>query len=280
MIESLKNNSSENTRKIVRHESSILVVSCDKYSDLWQPFFTLFWRYWNDCPFDVYLLSNFLTYPDPRVKTLAMGEDKNWSGSLLEALKQIDTPYLILMLEDFFFRKPVNTDEIFRCIEALKALNGRMLRLIPRPKPDKPVLNCSFLGYIRATSAFRISTQGSLWEKSALMSLLRDGENIWEFEINGTKRIRNQTGYYCVWQPVLTYHHHVVERGKWFRSEARQFRAARIGCDFSKRQIMTAEETFRWYVRKISAFPKQLISWEMRQKITDKLRRSGIFVEK
>jgi len=41
-----------------RANCSILIPSCDKYSDLWRPFFTLFWRHWPDCPFPVYLGSN------------------------------------------------------------------------------------------------------------------------------------------------------------------------------------------------------------------------------
>jgi hypothetical protein len=32
---------------------AIPVVSCDKYSDLWQPFFALFDRFWPDCPLDI-----------------------------------------------------------------------------------------------------------------------------------------------------------------------------------------------------------------------------------
>jgi len=37
---------------------AVLVVSCDKYADLWPPFFQLFLRFWPECPFSVYLISN------------------------------------------------------------------------------------------------------------------------------------------------------------------------------------------------------------------------------
>ena len=32
---------------------SVLVMSCDAYSDIWEAFNTLFKRYW-DCPYKVY----------------------------------------------------------------------------------------------------------------------------------------------------------------------------------------------------------------------------------
>ena len=83
-------------------DTCILILSCDKYNDLWGPFFTLFWQYWPDHSFKVYLGSNLLVYNDPRVKTIDIGEDNNWSHGLLKILELIDTPYIILMLEDFF----------------------------------------------------------------------------------------------------------------------------------------------------------------------------------
>ena len=45
-------------RQIARSDCSILVVSCDRYRDLWTPFFTLFQRYWPDCDMPVYLGTN------------------------------------------------------------------------------------------------------------------------------------------------------------------------------------------------------------------------------
>ena len=68
----------------------------------------------------------------------------------------------------FFFQRPVNTDDVLRCIKALKELDGQMLRLIPRPRPDRPVPGYPFLGFIKPTSPYRVSTQGTLWRKSAL----------------------------------------------------------------------------------------------------------------
>jgi len=254
-------------------DTCILMLSCDKYNDLWGPFFTLFWQYWPDHSFKVYLGSNLLVYDDPRVKTIAIGEDNNWSHGLLKILELIDTPYIILMLEDFFFRRPVNTNDVLRCIKALKELDGEMLRLIPRPRPDRPVPGYPFLGFIKPTSPYRVSTQGTLWRKSALISLIRDGENIWEFELKGTERSWGEKeGYYSVWKTVLTYHHHVVEKGKWFRSAARRFGAMNIGCDFNARSVMSMEETFLWHISKLLSYPKGLVPWAFRQKLKQHIK--------
>jgi len=212
--------------------------------------------------------SNQMVFDGPGVKTIAVGKDRNWSLGVKDMLEQIDSPYIILMLEDFFLRKPVNTDDVVKCVKALKALRGHMLRLVPRPRPDRSVAGYPFLGTILATSPYRVSAQGTLWEKATLLSLIRDGESIWEFELKGSERSQSvNSGYYCVRKAVLTYGHHVIERGKWFRNEAKKFGRMNIGCDFSKRQVMSIEESILWHIRKFSSYPKRIIPWSYRQQM-------------
>ncbi len=249
-------------------DTSILIVSCDKYSDLWKPFFSLYWSFWKDNIFETYLGSNYLRFDDSRIKMLTIGQDKSWSHGLLRMLESIDTKYVIVLLEDFFLRSPMNTSDILKCIDILKELNGQMLRLIPRTGPDKAVTGYPLIGYIKPSSAFRVSTQGTLWRKTALQHLLRDNESIWEFEINGTERSRKYNhGYYCVWKPVLTYEHHVIERGKWFRKEAKRFGAMDIGCDFNARTVMSEKESYLWHVSKLVSYLQNRIPWLVRQRI-------------
>ena len=98
-------------------------------------------------------------------------------------------------------------------------------------------------------------------------------ENIWEFELKGTERSWGEKeGYYSVWKTVLTYHHHVVEKGKWFRSAARRFGAMNIGCDFNARSVMSMEETFLWHINKLLSYPKGLVPWAFRQKLKQHIK--------
>src|SRR5438270_12060517 len=88
-----------------RPSCSVLVLSCDSYSDLWRPFFTLFWRHWPDCPLDVYLGTNSTRYEDARVCSLNAGRGEPWSKRLRYFLNQMDSRYVLIMLEDFFLTK-------------------------------------------------------------------------------------------------------------------------------------------------------------------------------
>ncbi len=254
-------------------DTSLLIVSCDKYSDLWKPFFNLLWKYWPDLSFDTYLLSNNQVFHDSRVNGICVGNDKNWSHGLVKALEEINTTYVVLMLEDFFLQQPVDNNRIQECVKSIADLNGNMLRLIPNPGPDKSISESSLIGKITPNSPYRVSTQAAIWKKSALMTILKDGESAWEFEINGTERsFSDKDGYYSVWQPVITYRH-VVERGKWFRNQAQKYGAMNIGCDFEHRPIMSFKETLIFKKNRMLSHVKSVFPWTFRQNVKKILLR-------
>ncbi len=258
------------------NNTALIIVSCDKYADLWKPFFHLLFYYWPELPFPVYLISNYLLHTDSRVTTIAVGKDESWSHGLLTAMDRIEAQYLLLLLEDFFLQKPVDHEAVLNCIQTMEAINGRMLRLVPNPCPDLPVNGYPEIGEIKPSSPYRVSTQATLWRKSELAGVLQAGENIWEFEINGTERSRSSSnGYYCVWKGIMEYIH-VIERGKWFRREAKKYAALDIGCDFSNRPIMTGKETLTWYKSWLLSYPKRLFPWRMRQKVKKHLKFFGL----
>lgn len=216
---------------------AVLVISSDGYRDLWRPFFTLFWRYWPDCPFPVYLGTNRAQYDEPRVTTLAAGADP-WSKQLRLCLNRIDDEYVLLLLEDYFLNKPVSSAAIIEHLKLLHALRGTVLRLYPKPGPDLPVPGRAGVGRIHPRARYRISTQAALWSRIELLSLLEDEESPWDFERNGTTRSQAKPeGFYAACKPALSYRH-VVERGRWFRSAARYYERQQIGCDFQARPVM------------------------------------------
>jgi hypothetical protein len=237
---------------------SVLVVSCDRYRDLWKPFFHLFSSYWPDCRFPVYLGANFFSVEHPGVTNLHAGEDKSWSSNLRFFLQQISSEYVLLLLEDFFLDQQVNSGIIEKHLNTLHSLGGTELRLFPNPPFDYALSGHAGLGGLHPLAQYRVSLQAALWNKAKLQQLIRDSESSWEFEVNGTKRSRTDVGgYYCVKQPALHYQH-VVERGEWFRAAARRYQGEQIGCDMTARPVMTPARAWK-------------------KKVTGALRRSGTF---
>lgn len=93
---------------VVKDKYVILVLSCDKYEPCWKAFFTLLDKYWERHP-KVYLVteSKKCEYCD------TINVDSNvWSVRFREALKKIDSEYVLTMLDDFFIRDYVDNDRI------------------------------------------------------------------------------------------------------------------------------------------------------------------------
>lgn len=238
----------------------ILISSCDGYSDLWLPFFTLFKRHWSDCPFEISLITEKRKADIEGVNSLSLGEDLDWSSLLLTALNGIQSEYVLFMLEDFFLRKPVSTQVICRLIRDMEEENIEMLRLIPRPGPKgKQQDENSLFGELPPEAKWRVSTQASIWKRTVLRDLVQAGESAWEFEVKGSYRSHSYKKFYCTWQSHIPYGHHVVERGKWFPWEAWKYMKMEIGCDFSKRKCMNFHQSLIWVVRKYLSGLKQTL---------------------
>lgn len=232
----------------VSSSCALVISSCDKYQDLWMPYFNLLFSNWSDCPFKIFLISNNISFDHPRVTTLLTGDDASWSHQLRTALNQLNFNYILLTLEDFFLREAVNTKEIINAVNILYLLNGNMLRLVPMPPPNEVLMKTDNIGVINSGAQYRVSTQASIWLRKELLAILDDEESIWEFELKGSRRSDNRPGYYSYWKSVFPYKHHVIERGKWFRNEAKKFGSLNIGCDFKKRKIMNIYEMTKWRI--------------------------------
>jgi hypothetical protein len=256
---------------------AVLVPSCDAYADLWKPFFTLFWRYWPDCPFPVYLGANRRRYDDPRIVSLPADVELDWGHRVSEHVAAVPTPYVLLVLEDFFWRRPTPTGQVVAMLHALRALDGEMLRLTNRPRPDEPLPRYPAIGRIRPGAPFRVSTQAAIWRTATLLDLMRPGESIWEFEVAGSRRSdRWGSGFYATWRQVLPYGYHVVEKGRWFRHEARRFGRMGIGCDFTARPVMTRREALETRIQWAKSWLLHRLPWPARLRLQGLAQRLGM----
>ncbi len=182
-------------------------------------------KYWPDCPFPVYLGAQSAAADFPGVAMLLAGPGRDWSCSLQVFLNQIDAENVLLMLEDFFLSETVSTANVLAQLAALRALDGVVVRLNPDPPPTIKVAGYPQLREQHRLAPFRVSLQASIWNRQALLALLRAGESPWQFEQQGTLRSQAQPrGFYCTRKQALPYRH-VLEQGEWFWTAARRYRS-------------------------------------------------------
>ena len=167
------------------NEVSVLIYSCDKYSDAWGPFFTLFFRYW-DCPYPVYLATETEQCLLPDVKTINT-EAETWTERIRAAVEQIPTEYVIGMCEDFFFRRPVKQYIIDSCLKYIKRFSNIACFNFEKDYDGASSTGLfSCFGKKPSGHNFQKSCQPTLWRKSMLLELLDCKMNPWEWEDSET----------------------------------------------------------------------------------------------
>lgn len=195
---------------------AVLVLSCDKYSSLWDVFFDRFFKYWPNCTHPIYLVSNFLQYTkDPRVQTLNIGKDVDWSSNLLLALKEVKQDHILVLIEDAPFDSKVDSEKINDIFSIFIENNMNHLNLKGSPKPNGNVNE--FYGEVLSGTLYRTSLVPCLWKKEMLFKLLQPGETAWDFEIVGSVRSEHYSGFYSLNNNIFNLLH-IIIKGKIERS--------------------------------------------------------------
>jgi len=220
------------------NDTSILVLSCDAYEDLWEPFFTLKSRYWN-CDYKTYIAT------ETKLCEYAIALRHNypisqWTTRIRKSLEEIPTKYVIVMCDDFFIRKKVRTDIIENCIYEMKD----DIACFSFEQEYAPTLLSKFFGFrLKPQNSEYLNTcQATLWDREKLIERLQDEQNPWEWEeakvnspykhfvslYDGEWIIDYGHDYFGKWSGVC--------KGKWVREDVVPlFEKENIEVDFSVR---------------------------------------------
>jgi hypothetical protein len=208
---------------MINKNIAFLVLSCDKYSDLWNPFAQLFERYWPDCPFDKYFASNQIPFDKYGFQPILMGEDKTWSSGLIFVSNQLKGKYdyVLITLEDLFLLENVNNEFICESINAFMNLDGNYLKLYSPTSPHNKTNK--YFGEIAQNVPYRHNCVYSVWKIDILLNILVPDENAWEFEKIGEKRTAKINQFYCTNLNFFNISNTVV-KGKWLNKELKKIK--------------------------------------------------------
>jgi hypothetical protein len=251
----------------LKKKFAVLVASCDAYSDLWESFFKLFWRFWPDCPFNVYLLSNKRGFSDKRVKNLLVGDDISWSDNLRKGIKDLKEEYVLLHLDDLFLRAPVETERVIQVFQWIAAHCPNYVKM-NRQSKKFPEPENELLARLAKGDAYRLTTAMSVWRKQTLLDLLRKGESAWDFEIDGTVRSDRYDDFYSARKDCFLLINTVV-RGKWQPFAIRKLRELGVPPDYTKRSAMSRTATCVFVGKQIRSILFGILPSKYRRGIRD-----------
>ncbi|MCX7337680.1 MAG: hypothetical protein NTX76_00110 [Alphaproteobacteria bacterium] len=203
---------------------SILVPSCDKYSELWSPFFHFLFK---NMPWlktgslrssSIYLITGRKKINHERIVNIKIDEEKSWSDNMLKALDVIPTKYVLIVLDDYIIYENVSEKRFADLFNFMKETNAPYMELQKDPgrlEGGEIVSRPLSLTRKAQKGSYRASLQICIWEKDTLRRMLKSGESIWEFEISATKRTFDDTRPYLITHGDYVFrYHNLATKGK------------------------------------------------------------------
>lgn len=265
---------------------TILVNSCDKYEDAWEPFFRLLKRFWPECSYEIVLVTENKKYHCDylNVRTFCGGK-KSWGMRLKSALESIESEHVLYFLEDFFLMKRVDENtfqQAFKliCNDPNIGFVGLKNNHAYYWKDGSPCHSSEpFLSKDEIKVFHRVNNMVGIWKREWFVKLIRTYETPWEFDNYASERskkypykvllINNE-----VLPEVFTYEldyefGYGISHGKWLPKNKELFDKYDITVDFDKMGWLDMEMI--WHKKQSSSPDK--ISLRGRAALTKKALR-------
>lgn len=251
---------------IQKNSVSMLVLSCDAYSDLWDDFFNLRDKFWPDCEYKWYVVTESKSYERKDVEVIKCGKEMDWAGRFRYAVQTVATPYIGLYLEDFFIKAPIDNNRIKGLVAFMHNNSVDYIDLgnvfhHKINQPEKKYFS-DHLVIIDKHLRYGIDTAASLWDSNYLLEKLGSGDyNAWKFEKDRCDEAATEDGYngLLLADDRLSFNVSeipVVVQGKFYPPVIKDFRRRGYEIDTSKRKVMSPWEEFKYdFKRKVSHFP-------------------------
>jgi len=241
------------------NDLTIFVNTSDSFEDCWDPFFTLFTRFWPNCNFPILLNTETKDYSFNGLNIVcakvALGENRRltWSECLLRALEVVKTPYILYLQEDYFLDGNVRVNELEKLLFLMRDGEADVIRLSeaidagPWGEVDE-----ALIWQVSKKAKYQLSLQAALWRKAFLLNQVRVHESPWQLESFGSMRLRRQNNkIFCVNRDlysgenkeIFPYTPTGVIAGKWVENIVEPlFAEHKIAVDFSQRGFYDASK--------------------------------------
>jgi hypothetical protein len=257
----------------MRDNFAVLLLSCDKYSDMWKPFCEQFRKYFPQGKWPIYIGSNKIACTEPGTISILSGDDLDWSTSYKRILTQIKERKIFVIIEDFLLASSVDEKLFSAAVDFLFDNDANHISYMPVPKPDSITSN-PHIGQYERGAPYRATVIG-FWDREYLASLLLAGESPWNFEILGSYRTSYSDGFYCMTSPLCDFRN-MIEKGWWIPESVEWARSSGIQLDLDKRPMQ--EGASHWVSRLQMIYFKWILKvpWQRRVRLMNTLRKALI----
>lgn len=241
-------------------------MSCDRYADLWDPMSAFLKKFWPDCPYEI-LLSTESAAPasGSAFRRVVHSGSPAWSGRVLDTLETISTRYTMLLLDDLWPSRSIDTAAVERILDTMERDQIGDVHLREEGADQRDYEGDSAYRVYESGAPYRISASASIWDTAFLKSVLQPDESAWEFERIGSYREAGDRMpvLVCKATPLsVVCGSGAVEQGKWEPRALDFAREQGVSVDSGKRPVKNKKDRLKKSIKNLiyNSNPK-LILW-------------------
>ena len=172
---------------MLQQKVTMLIFSCDKFSDLWDGHVKLLEKNWSDRKMETYIVTDKETDKHYNsVKILCAGENAEFTDRVSYALSKVKTEYVFVTLDDYFLPKRINTKAIQNLVKIMDLENLDYLRLYLRSKRSnkEQIKNYKGICWVDTSCRYSVNLYPGIWKKDFMMKTAIERKNPWQYEVS------------------------------------------------------------------------------------------------
>lgn len=244
----------------VNERLSVLISSCDKFSDLWDENIRLYQKNWkeNNCR-TILVTDAKRDWQSTQAELISVDGENSFPLRIRHALDSITTPYVLVTLDDYFLIDPVDTQKIEYLLDRMQQERIQYLSLYNRRVTNKKkYLPVEKLLPIDLQKKYAVTLYPAIWEVAFLKKTIREDLSPWLYEVSLTQTAiaekANCQASFAGTFNILD----VVRKGKVLHKAKRYFK--RNGIDIGNRPVIS-------YWAELKLWVLDMISWYTPRKL-------------
>ena len=212
---------------MLKDRMTILIFSCDAFSDLWEGHIELMNKNWSDRGMRTCIITDKPTnYQIENVEILSAGNDSEFTERVAFALENVSTEYVFVTLDDYYLIKRVDSKKIEKLIDIMDKERIDYLRLFERAKSSNKQQINGYIGvcWVDPTYRYSVNLYAGIWRKAFMEKTTADKKNPWKYEVS-LPRLARENGAKCAMSHNNEYVIlDVVRKGKILNKANRYFK--------------------------------------------------------
>jgi hypothetical protein len=235
---------------ILDENITIIILSCAKFSDLWDNNVSLLKKFWPNHPKYQIISDGEALYPFRSREHLKIFNSEP-SNRLIAAIDEVTTKYVFLTFDDYFLKKSVDEKHLIQIFEFIIKNDVDYCRFFKKPK-IKTKINELGLKKLPLQNVYEVNMYPGLWKVDSLKKVLVPNEDIWKTEVRLTKRAR-ENGLFCfayLKENIFPFED-IVRKGKYLRSGLKFIKKNDLY--ISDREVRTYGEDFKLFIQTLAS---------------------------